>query len=68
MIGDGMQIVVLTPLCGAINAKPNDVVDVAEGLAQSLIAAGYAAITEVKAEEVEKPKVARKRSANKGAV
>lgn len=68
-----MQIKILTPLCGAINAKPGDVVDVEnEGLIKSLLSAKFAVQVEVETVEVEtveeeKPK-SKKRGANKGAV
>ena len=63
-----MQIKILTPLCGAINAKPGDVVDVDnEGLIQSLLSAKFAKVVEVEKAKEEKPK-SKKRSASKGAV
>lgn len=63
-----MQIKILTPLCGAINAKPGDVVDVDnEGLYQSLLFAKFAEEIQVEKVEEEKPKN-KKRSASKGAV
>lgn len=63
-----MQIKILTPLCGAINAKPGDVIDVDnEGLIQSLLSARYGEEIQVENVEEEKPK-AKKRSASKGAV
>lgn len=62
-----MQIKILTPLCGAINAKPGDVVNADEGLCQSLITAKFAVQVDDEKVEEEKPK-AKKRGANKGAV
>ena len=63
-----MQIKILTPLCGAINAKHGDVVDVEnEGLIKSLLSAKFAEVIETEKVEEEKPKV-KKRGANKGAV
>lgn len=63
-----MQMKILTPLCGAINAKPGDIVDVDnEGLIQSLLSAKFAEGVEAEKAEEEKPK-AKKRSASKGAV
>ncbi len=62
-----MQIKILTPLCGAINAKPGDIVDVDnEGLYQSLLSAKYG--EEIQAENADEEKPKKKRSASKGAV
>lgn len=62
-----MLVKLKTPLFGLIHGKAGDVVEVEEGLAQSLLSAHYAElVNDVKNEE--KPKATRKRGANKGAV
>lgn len=63
-----MKIKILTPLCGALNAKPGDVVDVDnEGLIKSLLSAKFAVQVDDEKVDDEKPK-SKKRGANKGAV
>lgn len=63
-----MLVKLKTPLFGLIHGKAGDVVEVEEGLAQSLLSAHYAITIEDEKIKEEKPKATRKRGANKGAV
>lgn len=63
-----MLVKLKTPLFGLIHGKVGDVVDVDEGLCQSLLSAHYADLVDDDVKKEEKPKATRKRGANKGAV